>query len=175
MGRRGKPDPIRDAKAARLRALRFTFDQIAEQLGYEDTSGAVRAVQRGLARSVREPTQDLIALDMSELDEMAQEAWRVLRSVHYVVDKGQVVHHGGQALRDDAPVLAAIGKLLDIQARRAKLCGLDAPAKARVEVITESAVDAAIRELESKLGSNSPTVASAREMVAAHGQGEITQ
>lgn len=163
----GRIDRVRDAEAARLRALRFSFAQIAEQLGYADHSGAVRAVERGLARSVREPHQDLIALDMAELDEMAREAWRVLRGVHYVVDRGQVVHLDGEPLKDDAPVLAAISRLLDIQTRRSKLVGLDAPTKARVEVITESAVDAAIRELEGKLGRQSPTVSRARELVAA--------
>jgi hypothetical protein len=36
------------------------------------------------------------------------------------------------ALEDDAPVLAAVDRLLRIQERRAKLLGLDAPVRADV-------------------------------------------
>lgn len=143
---RQEREEARDAQAARLRALRLTYDQIAEKLGYADHTGAMKAAKRGRDRAVREPHQDMVAMDLAELDEMAQEAWKVLRNTHYVVDRGEVVHLDDEPLLDDAPVLAAIAKLLDIQQRRAKLVGLDAPARAN---ITHSAadVDAAVAEL----------------------------
>lgn len=144
-----------DAQAARLRALRFTYDQIAEQLGYADHSGARKAAQRGRDRAVREPHEDMVLMDLAELDEMAREAWKVLRSTHYVVDRGAVVLLDDVPLLDDGPVLAAISKLLDIQTRRAKLVGLDAPTKSRVEVLTEDAIDSEIRRLEGELAGRS--------------------
>ena len=148
---RAEKDRQRDAEAARLRAMRLTFDEIAERLGYADASGAWRAAQRGLQRAVREPHQDMVTLDLAELEEMAREAWAVLRAKHYTVDKGTVVHHDGKPLLDDAPVLAAIGRLLDIQARRAKLVGLDAPARSKIEVVSYDAVEAEIMRLEAEI------------------------
>lgn len=136
----------RALEAARLRALRFSHKQIAEQLGYKDPSGAWRAVKRGQELIVREPHQDAILLDLAELDEMAREAWKVLRNTHYVVDRGAVVTWNDQPLHDDGPVLAAIGKLLDVQERRARLVGLDAPKRVEVaDAIPD--LDAAIRDL----------------------------
>lgn len=148
---RAEQDRQRDAEAARLRAMRLTFDQIAERMGYADASGAWRAAQRGLQRAVREPHQDMVALDLAELDEMAREAWKVLRATHYLVDKGNVAMLHGEPLLDDAPVLAAIGRLLDIQTRRAKLVGLDAPTRSRVEVVSLDAVEAEIMRLEAEI------------------------
>lgn len=143
---RSEREKHRDAEAARLRACRFTYEQIAQQLGFADHSGARKAAERGRDRAVREPHQDMVALDLAELDEMAQQAWKVLRNTHYVVDRGEVVHLDSEPLLDDAPVLAAIAKLLDIQQRRAKLVGLDAPARATI-THTSSDVDAAVADL----------------------------
>lgn len=138
----------RDAQAARLRALRLTYAQIAEQLGFANESGAYKAAQRGRVASVREPHQDMVLMDLAELDEMAREAWKVLRSTHYVVSQGRLIYVDDDSppLADDAPVLAAIGKLLDIQVRRAKLVGLDQPVKATVTHATTD-IDAAVSEL----------------------------
>lgn len=143
---RTEREETRDAQAARLRALRFTYEQIAEQLGYANHTGALKAARRGRDRAVREPHQDMVAMDLAELDEMARQAWAVLRANHYVVDRGEVVRLDDKPLADDAPVLAAIGRLLDIQVRRARLVGLDAPAKATVTHASAD-VDAAVAEL----------------------------
>lgn len=142
----------RDVRAARLRAMRFDYDEIARQLGYVNRSGAWKAVQRAQRRAIKEPTQDLIALDIAEFEEMAREAWAIVRREHFVVDRGAVVYKDGKALRDDAPILAAIARLIDISNARAKRLGLNAPDKASIKVITESDVDAAIRELSIELG-----------------------
>lgn len=152
-----RPDPDRDSQAARLRALRLTGAQIAEQLGYADASGALRAAERGRNRAVREPHQDMILMDLAELDEMARQAWAVLHREHYVVDRGEVVRLDGAPLRDDALVLAAIGRLLDVQLRRARLVGLDAPTKATVTHASAD-VDAAVAELAAEMA-RSATVA----------------
>jgi hypothetical protein len=146
-------------EAARLRALRFSLDQIAEQLGYLDRRSAWHAVKAGQELIVREPREDAVLLDLTELDEMARAAWTVLRNTHYVVDRGEVVRLDGTPLNDDAPVLAAIGRLLDIQARRAKLVGLDAPKRLEVSdnlpdldrAVQDLAAELAIRAAEGRV------------------------
>jgi hypothetical protein len=75
----------------------------------------------------------------------------VLARNHITVSNGRVItlpDSDGKdvPLADDGPILAAVGRLLDIgrsrlqiMERRAKYCGLDAPAK--VSVITDEALD----------------------------------
>lgn len=140
----------RHLEAARLRSLRFSYEQIAGQLGYSDRAAAYNAVKAGQELIVREPHENAVLLDLAELDQMAREVWTVLRNTHYVVDRGEVVRLDGEPLLDDAPVLSAIGKLLDIQRRRATLVGLDAPK--RVEVANALPdLDAAVQELAAEL------------------------
>lgn len=147
------PDIItnREAQAARYRAEGWTYHRIATELDYADASGARKAVQRALKASVRDANDTAIHLELNALDELAREAWAVLKRDHVVVSQGRVVMIGEEAVPDDAPVLAAIDRLLKIQERRAKLLGLDAPTKSRVEVVTEDVVDAEIRRLEDEL------------------------
>lgn len=148
----GEASRTRDLEAARLRALRFSHDQIAERLGYENRSGAWKAVKRGQELIVREPHEDMVLLDLSELDEMARKAWTVLNNTHYVVDRGAVVTWDGQPLKDDAPVLTAIRTLLEVQQRRARLVGLDAPKRLEVSDGLPD-LDRAVQELASELAS----------------------
>jgi hypothetical protein len=102
---------------------------------------------------VREPHEDMVLMDLAELDEMAREAWQVLRRPHLIVSQGRVAKHPdtGEPLHDDGPLLAAIGKLLDIQARRAKLVGMDAPTKSSVQVITKDAFTADLERMAAEL------------------------
>jgi hypothetical protein len=87
---------------------------------------------------------------------MAREVWQVLQRTHVVVSQGRVVKDdNGVPIPDDAPVLAATDRLLKIQERRAKLLGLDMPTRSKVEVLTESTVDAAIAALEAEIDQRS--------------------
>jgi hypothetical protein len=142
----------RDAAAARLRARRYSYDDIAAELGYADRSGAWRAVERARKQVLRDADESMVSYDLDELDEMAREAWKVLRNTHFVVDRGEVVFHPetGQPLIDDAPILDAIRRLLDVQQRRAKLVGLDAPSRATVTHASAD-IDAAAAELAAEL------------------------
>jgi hypothetical protein len=57
-------------------------------------------------------------------------------------------------LADDGPVLAAIGRINGLLARRAAIYGYDAPAQARVDVTTYGAVEAEIERLAAELGAH---------------------
>ncbi len=59
-----------------------------------------------------------------------------------------------EPLRDRAPVLAAIDRLLKIEERRAKLLGLDAPVRA--ELITIDAIEAEVARLAAELDLTTP-------------------
>jgi hypothetical protein len=145
----------RDADAARYRAEGWTYQRIANALGYSDPSNARKAVMRALKEVVRDANETAIHLELNALDEMAREVWAVLQRNHVVVSQGRVVELDGVPIPDDAPVLAATDRLLKIQERRAKLLGLDMPTRSKVEVLTESTVDAAIATLEAEIAERS--------------------
>jgi hypothetical protein len=118
-------------------------------MGWKTQASAYEAVQRGLADAIQEPADEVRRLELERLDEYARHALRVLATPHLLVSQGIAVVHPvtEEPLADDGPVLAALDRLIKISERRAKLLGLDAPARSRVEVITEDAVDAELAEL----------------------------
>lgn len=155
----------RDAEATRLRALGHTYIEIADQLGYADHAGARKAVQRALVATVAEPAEEVRALQLEQLDKLALAAWAVLERAHVTVSHGRIIRdENEQPLLDDGPVLAAIDRLLKIQERRAKLLGLDAPA--RHEVVSLDALDAEIERLSAELDRTAPGETPAVEGVA---------
>lgn len=118
----------RDAQAARYRARGWSYQRIADEMSISRTA-AHEAVQRALRETVEEPAADVRALEIARLDEMYERVLEVLERQHVTVSNGRVIYVGDQPLEDDGPVLAAVDRLLKIQARRAALLGLDMPTK----------------------------------------------
>jgi hypothetical protein len=102
----------RARQALELRMAGITFPEIARALGYADASGAHRAVWRALDRLVREPADELRALQHARIEAAIRAIWpRVLRG-------------------DDRAILS----LTRLLTREARLMGLDAPTEANVNV-----------------------------------------
>jgi hypothetical protein len=97
-------------QAIDLRKAGATYEQIAAQLGYSSRQSACRAVARLLKAHTVEAVDDLRTLEDGRLDDM-------LRAIY------------GAAVGGD---LATIDRILRIAERRAKLWGLDAPAKQEI-------------------------------------------
>lgn len=95
----------RRRKAVEYRKAGLNFQTIADQLGYKSASGAYRAVRAALLAAVREPTEELIALEVARLDDLLRGIWADARTGD--LDK--------------------LDRVLRIMQRRAKLLGLDAP------------------------------------------------
>ena len=134
----------RDAEAARLRTRGYSYQQIADELGWVSRGDAYRAVQRVLADTVKEAGDEVRAIELARLDHLHTAAMDVLEREHFTVSNGPVEGH------DDGPVLAAIDRLLKIQERRAKLLGLDAPTKQAISIGPDRL--AAIEQLAEELG-----------------------
>jgi hypothetical protein len=146
----------RDAQAAELRSRGLSYRQIAAEMGYRSVRSAQEAVTRALKEIVEDPANDVRVMELGRLDDLYATALEVLQREHVVVstsgrivydiieyardgngnirldDDGRPVAEEVTRLRDDGPTLAAIKTLLQIQERRAKLLGLDAPVKAEV-------------------------------------------
>ncbi len=95
----------------------FTFTRIAEILGYQDASGAYRAYQRGLAKTVRPAAEEVRAQEEERLDHLTR-VWLPL-----------ALGLNGQPPRRDAAEVMV--KLLD---RRSKMFGIDQPIKIAADV-----------------------------------------
>lgn len=132
----------RDAKAVRLRSQGASYSEIATALAFHDASGARKAVERALADVVRPDVERLRALQGDELDAIQLECWRIITTPHPKVSaSGRIVidPNTGEPVTDPAPIVAALNTLVRVGERRAKLLGLDGPAK--VEVTREITLD----------------------------------
>ena len=140
----------RDAEAARLRTRGYSYQQIADELGWVSRGDAYRAVQRVLADTVKEAGDEVRAIELARLDGLHVAAMDVLEREHVTVSNGRIVVLGDAPLPDDGPVLAAIDRLLKIQERRAKLLGLDAPTKQAISISPDRLAE--IEQLAEQLG-----------------------
>jgi hypothetical protein len=125
----------KEAAVLELRKAGWTFERIATHLGYASKSGAWKAFDRAMTATLQEPADELRRLECERLDTLFGAMYEI------AVTKGSARH---------AEVCAG---LMD---RRAKLLGLDAPTRRVVNVITEDAIDVAIRELEVEIAANDP-------------------
>ena len=97
----------RQLKALELRLAGVTYQQIADELGYSGRQGAFKAVESALKLTLREPAEALRKIPAERLDRANLAIWRAV----------------------SAGDTHAIDTMLRIEARRARLLGLDAPAK----------------------------------------------
>lgn len=145
-----------DADVARWRAAHpsATWQQTADHFGISKTSAHDRC-RRAVAAAAAAGGREALAGELLKLDALEVASWAVLEANHVAVSDGRVVKDNGAAITDHKPVLAAVNSLLRIAERRAKLLGLDTPARTEVTVITRDATEQAIRELEAELAKDS--------------------
>lgn len=90
--------------ALQLRKQGYTLDEIARQCGYQDRSGAWRAIRRELDRLPMPEALDLRKLEIERLDD-------ALKVVYPKMQKGD---------------LWAVDRMVSISKRRSELTGMDA-------------------------------------------------
>ena len=108
--RRIKAVEEKQANALEYRKMGYSYAQIAEALGYKTAQGAYCAIQSALTRIIREPAEEVLTIELERLDAMFAKPYQ-------------------NAINGD---LMAIGACLNIMNRKAKLLGLDAPAKQEI-------------------------------------------
>ena len=111
---------VRASKALDLRVMGATYDQIAEQLGYNSHQAAAKAIGSALDRLEKEPAEKVRKLELRRLDRMQ----RVL---------AVRVMEGDEKAHD---------RWLAIMAHRARLLGLAAPVKAEIVADVKANVQA---------------------------------
>ena len=164
----------RDYQAAELRGQGWSFQRIADEIGFASKGHAHDAVLRAYAEIPSEGAEHARQLDLERIDRLIEQAWVVMLTPHLAVSNGKVVRRFAGVERDDdgierldmdgkpipvfedvlddAPKLAAIREIRGLLERRAKITGYEAPAKSRIEVIAEDAIESEIRKLEAQIG-----------------------
>jgi hypothetical protein len=153
----------RDAAAADLRTKGRTYQQIADELGWNDKSDARKAVLRALRDVVREPGEAVLHFELERLDAelgrldaLEAKVRAVLEARHITVSNGKVIVHPetNEPMEDDAPVLQAADRLLKIEEarrrngeRRAKLTGIEAAVKVDATVHEVTKQDIELQEM----------------------------
>src|SRR5215212_5566001 len=102
----------RQAQALALHKAGLGYQVIADRLGYAGRSGAYKAVEAALHKTLQQPADELRTLELARLDRMQVAIW----------DK---------AISGN---LRAVDRVLKIMKRRATLLGLDAPRQVAVSV-----------------------------------------
>jgi hypothetical protein len=170
---RGAESRKRDARAADLHGQGWSYQRIADELGFASKGHAHNAVMRAFADIPGEEAKHARQVDLERIDRLIEQAWEIMITPHIAVSQGKVVrrfagverHEDGiekldadgkaipvfEDVRDDAPALAAINTIRSLIERRAKVFGYDAPAKSRIEVITTDTIESEIRRLETEL------------------------
>jgi hypothetical protein len=116
---------IREAAVVRLRLQGLDFRSIAETLGLAGPSSAWRVYTRALDRNIADGVGDLRRLEGARLDQLQSAHWLKALDGNY---------------RSSRIVLACME-------RRAKLFGLEAPARVQVNSELDAEVEAAVEAL----------------------------
>jgi hypothetical protein len=132
-----------------LRLTGMTNEQIGDQLGLH--KGTVcKHIKEGLRDIPKAAADELRALEVEKLDREERFINAELSAKHIAfADNGKIVMDYDDKtgkpykLTDPGPVFAAVGRLLDIANRRAKLLGLDSPTRIEQsgEIKVESSYD----------------------------------
>jgi hypothetical protein len=146
------PNAVKDAEALSYRAHGWTYQHIANEMGYRDRSAARKAVERAMTHDVRESNEAAKTILLADLNAQKQAVWAVMDASHVTISNGVVVRLDGAPVPDDDPIYRGVDRLVKIDQEIAKIYGVYAPVQSRVEVISDDAVDAAILQLTAELG-----------------------
>lgn len=125
----------RAAQAYEMRLQGWTIAAIAGELGIAASTTHDLLTEFSAAR-LDPLVEEYRQLEADRLDDYTRKAYEVLTAHHIVVQHGKVVldPETGSPLRDHAPKLAALDRLVRVSERRSRLLGLDAVIKADVTV-----------------------------------------
>lgn len=145
----------RDQRAYDLFRRGLSYRQIAAELGYKAISGAHTAVRRAARDNASDPldAEEQRQAFYDRFQDYRRAAQRVLTTRHYVTNQAGKLIDGpdGGYLLDDAPVLAALDRLVKVDDTEIRLRGLYPPTKARIEVVDDDVARALADEMEREI------------------------
>jgi hypothetical protein len=125
----------RDAQACRLRTQGWSFQEIADKLGFGHRSGARDAIRKVLLETLQAPADELRAEELLLFRRVIREAFGVVENPPPMVDRAgkPVVLEGDDgkpyAVPDANAVTGALQVILKASDARRAMMGLNAPAR----------------------------------------------
>lgn len=130
----------RDREAARLKAMGWSLDEIAEKLqltdaitGAPDPRRAKSAVQNGLSLVHQVNVDEKRLEQLQHYEMMKQHIWSSINMEHVLVQQGKVVFQDGVPVEDRRFALEAFDRLNRIEESISKLLGTHAAQRFSVE------------------------------------------
>jgi hypothetical protein len=120
--------------ATKLAVDGYTYQEIADELGYNSPQAAHKDVKAGLAPAIKarqEAAEELIQVQQARLE-------RMYRDARAIFDEFKTDEYGGALTSDQR--LAAMDRMLRVGESLRKLVGADAPAKTENKTTLEGAV-----------------------------------
>jgi hypothetical protein len=161
-GKSGKfrRDPVtaeQDARACDMFARGYTYREISAELGWSNPASAYKAVERAYKATVGVPAEHARRRQLERLDHAHRKVRRILDTEHVMVSQGRIVRDDdGTPVLDPTPNLNAAARIESIEARIAKLLGLDAPTKHSVDVVTRDAFAEEMERMAAELEDRAP-------------------
>ncbi len=126
----------RRAEIVRLRDEGLTFREISAEIGlslravWKHYQNAMRDIPAGIVEAHAENAAVRKAEQLRRIDMQREAVVEVMTAKHVTVSQGRVVRDDdGEPILDDAPVLAAVDRLVKLDDEEAKLLGLYAEQK----------------------------------------------
>jgi len=146
----------RDARAVQMHAMRYSYSEISDALGYGGRGNAHRAVKRAHERILTPAVKTHVAVSLAELDAIVVRLIGIMTRRHVIVNKGEIVtDETGAPLIDSGPELSALAQWRQATESRRRLLGLDAAIQVNVNTDGMSDVDVAIKTLVDQMERNS--------------------
>jgi hypothetical protein len=121
----------RDRRACELHTMGWTYQQIADHLGYAAKGDAWKAVQliRRETAQLGEHAEQIRQRQLAEIAEQRRRLWHQLENPAPAVDRlGRVCHDdNGNVIYDGQAIDAAHALLIRLSEREARIRGTDAP------------------------------------------------
>ncbi len=112
-------------QALSMREMGYSYEEIAQALGWTSRATAYAFVKRALKATYQEPADEVRKLELKRLDRLTRAIWQ--KATGKVNSDGTV----------EPPDLFALDRLLKLMNRRAALLGLDAPVKVKTDITSK--------------------------------------
>ena len=138
----------RALQGMRMRALGYSWEQIARRLGYSGRKEARANVMEVSSRVKLETVEEFRAIEAERLDYLATRLMHVIEYRDYkVTPRGEVARGpDGEFLEDHTTRVNAIAELRRVSESKRRLFGVDMPLKTEIS-ISEKELNADIREV----------------------------
>lgn len=127
---RSSETAARDARAATLRDQGWTYQQIADELGFTQRRSARDAVRRAISEVIQGPAEQLLNSHMERLETIFARCMEIAEEDHVLVSHGRVITDAdGNPLPDHGPTLAAFREARNAMNDFRNMTGMNAATK----------------------------------------------